>query len=245
MNINKVLIIVTIALFSSSTYASIIKNISSDYRIEAGGIISTKTFAGDYIEGSKEKITETQTGSLFSPLSELGIGGLYFKGHATKYDEYGFEYSISAFADYTSTVNSLTFVGYGGIDYDDSDLLYGSSFLQSELDWTFRLEGGDALLNYVFITQSGKYGKSSLFDETEQQWIFDSGELGYRSGFDGQFTLELDHEYTYSNIYITESRNREGYINMRFESIAVPSPASLGIFGLALLGVFGLRKRAI
>jgi len=233
MKKNILLAILVSAFLPLQSYASTIKTISSVYKVEAG-----TTFSDGDIK------TQKTSGDLFYAMGESGE--FLWIGSGTKKDQFGEIYSGFGFVDYKRTSSSLTFKGYGGIHTDNSMFLSGSTFLQSEFDWNFQIEGGDALLNYVFITESGEGGKSSLYDITDQEWVFDSGNLGMWDGIDGSYILESNHQYHYSNSYTSYSRAYEGYSDMRFENatMELPTPATFGIFSLACLGLFWRKRQS-
>lgn len=226
-----ILLSLIVTFLSSQSYASTIKTISSVYKVEAGSSFSD----GDIK-------TQKTSGGLFYAMGE--DGHFNWVGTGTKKDQFGQIYSGYGFVNYKRTSSSLTFTGYGGTDRNESTFLYGNTFLQSEFDWNFKIEGGDALLNYVFLTQSGEGGRSNLYDITDQKWVFDSGELLSMDGIDGSYKLESNHQYQYSNSYTSYSRSMEGYIDMRFKNatMKLPTPATFGIFSLACLGLFGRKK---
>ena len=228
MSKNKILTLLTAILFSSQMHAATIKTISSDYSLEAGMV------------GEVNK-TQISSGGFFSA---MGRGGIFNWTGTGIIKEGEYKYSESGHVEYTRSSNSLSFYGVAWNNYYEGgsnplfDLPQTSSFLESTLNWEFTIQGGNTNLTYGFDIGSGT-GSSSLYDKTTGEWLLTNGN-------EGIFKLIAGHQYEFSNIFTTYSRNLEGQFWLTFENatMELPSPASLGIFGLALLGVFGLRKRS-
>jgi len=243
MNKNKVLVALAVIFISSQAYATTIKTFSSRYASEAGATIYDTDLNGSIIEGSAVKKTRKTVGGLFSAMGEDGqYNWAVTKG---KVDQYGDKGSGVGIVNYKRTSNSLLFDGQADYIDIESRFVHANGFLQSEFDWRFKIESGDATLTHAFIVNGGEKGSSSLYDETAQKWIFDSGELGRWDQITGSFTLKSNHQYQYSHSFTSYGQNLNGFADMRFENatMELPSPAPIGLLGFALLGLFILKKR--
>jgi len=218
------------AFLSLQSYASEIKTISSVYNVQAGANFSD----GD-------TITRTTSGGLFSAMGE--DGKFLWVGKGTKKDIYGATSSAFGFVNYRRNSNGLEFNGYGDSYENYSSLINSSYFLRSEFDWNFKITGGDASLDHVFMLQEGK---TSLYDITDQKWVFNSGYIDASVIVYGIYALESNHEYQYSSYFTTNGQDMAGYTRMFFENatMKVPAPATFGIFSLAFIGLLWRKKKS-
>lgn len=226
MKKNIILIAFAAILISSQAYASRIKTISSGYNIEGGAHLS-----------DGEIRTQKTSGGLFYAMGESG--DFNWVGYGSKKDQNNEMFKAYGFATYKATETGLSFDGNAEVSVHDSRFISGTAFVKSELDWNFRVEGGDTEL--VFTYYNIKDGQSSLYDETMQEFVFNSDDFSH---VDNYFSLKSNHEYSYLNTFTTTAQDMTGYIDIRFDKarMEIPTPATFGLFGLAFLGLL-VKKR--
>lgn len=225
MNKNISLITFTALFMSVQSFAASITTLSSFYSIEAGA---------HFLDGGVK--TQNSSGDLLYGMGERGTYS--FSGTGTKKDQQGNLNSATGYVNYSSTESMLSF-NAGRQSHGDA-----KGFLQSQLQWNFRVDG-NATLSYAFLRGYGE-GRSDLYDITSNKKVFDSGVfgLGEYHVYENTTTLISGHEYRYSNNYLSLGNSSDGEIFMNFNgaTIVLPTPASLGILILSLMGL-AMRRR--